>query len=100
MKGAATIEELRRAVVTLQRRDRETRAQLREMRSHVDAHITTPLPSWTGDKITFTGMPWIKDGTYRRTDCPTDSTAAPPPAQTASRAPASFLSRFLQWFKA
>jgi hypothetical protein len=36
MKGASTIEELRRAVVTLQRRDRDTRAQLRTLTERCD----------------------------------------------------------------
>jgi hypothetical protein len=91
MKGAATIEELRRAVVTLQRRDRETRAEVKLLRAVVD-DLDWCRPPNDLDRMNGLITPVNV--------CPTDSTATTPPRADGSRAPARFLSRVFSWFTA
>jgi hypothetical protein len=79
MKGAATIEELRRAVETLKRNDRRTREDLRDIRDVINDFEWRYAPNASARSL------------------PTDVIPPPPPGANPSGAVA-FLRRFFLRF--
>ncbi len=88
-KGLSTIEELRRAVETLKRNDRRTRARLDALESAESEWIRlADLPTNTCEPIAFGSLFKL----------PTDSTATTPPRAAASGV-RHFLGAFFSRFK-
>jgi hypothetical protein len=96
-KGAATIEELRRAVETLKRNDRRTREELRDIRDVINDFEWRFAPNTTTATVTFRDIHGAPEGTFRVKPLPTD--VIPPPPGANPSGVAGFLRRFFLRFK-